>query len=480
LGSDKNKLVRALLLAAALVALGFTALSCLSSDLSGSKCYPDGGCDAPGVSGYACVDGRCVLGDGGLGGGAGGGAGAGGGVGGGSGGSGGSGGAGAPGETCKNTGAPITQSIELRGLSTLNAGNDYDGGTGCRQNVQGPDLVFAVDLPGRKHLRVKVQPTDSGFDPSISVMTQGQCDANGTSCVASANIGGPGEAEELYLDNLSNSQTRYYVIVDGPSSSSSASAGAFDLSIIIWALGDGSTTANAGRSCRSILDVVPDAGTGLYWVDLKPDAGPPAQVYCDMSPANGGWMLVAEQGQSGDTLASLWLVTDAFQSRLDSPSIAPATWASYDARRLAVIHSTEIRFASPDLRAWSAWNLPPERKLSRWWNLAAGPTAVVTGQKQQVTVRSADGGSSLCVQSEYGIAMDTKAGGAYPATEVADGGSAVGADQCLAIGVLATNQSALGWTHEASGPGFDAPYDLDAGWPNAQIGFLPWLTVWLR
>ena len=54
---------------------------------------------------------------------------------------------------------------------------------------------------------------------------------------------------------------------------------------------DGSGSNEAGIDCESILEVNPDAGTGVYWIDPD-EQGPglPYQAYCDMD--GGGWTLL--------------------------------------------------------------------------------------------------------------------------------------------------------------------------------------------
>ncbi len=50
-------------------------------------------------------------------------------------------------------------------------------------------------------------------------------------------------------------------------------------------------------SCAAVIDVLPTAGDGLYWLD--PEGGSPYQASCEMSTDGGGWTLVAVVSDDG-------------------------------------------------------------------------------------------------------------------------------------------------------------------------------------
>ena len=112
-----------------------------------------------------------------------------------------------------------------------------------------------------------------------------------------------------------------------------------------WGLGY--TQEAAADSCKHMLDNIPDATNGVWWIDPNGGATDDAyQAYCDMD--NGGWTLVARFSNADATNwiddADLWYDRN---TTFGSPT-APATNA--DAMSLAFINldADELRLTRSD------------------------------------------------------------------------------------------------------------------------------------
>jgi len=60
-----------------------------------------------------------------------------------------------------------------------------------------------------------------------------------------------------------------------------------------------------GLCCSSIKDAVPNAESGVYWIDPMED-GAPFQVYCDMTTDGGGWTLIEMQASNTALDSTYW------------------------------------------------------------------------------------------------------------------------------------------------------------------------------
>lgn len=72
---------------------------------------------------------------------------------------------------------------------------------------------------------------------------------------------------------------------------------------------DGSTAARAAESALAILNVKPNASSGLYWIKPNGYVGAAFQVYCDMTTNGGGWMhvgTISDNNESNNNAAHIW------------------------------------------------------------------------------------------------------------------------------------------------------------------------------
>jgi hypothetical protein len=342
----------------------------------------------------------------------------------------------------------------------------------------GIDRVYQVTVPPMSTLRVRVDPTSAGFNPSIALVDNAaNCGPTGRQWVAAIDAAGANEDENLYYDNGGAADVTLYVVVDGATTSDG-----FDLHITLNPTRNGSTIDTAARSCRSIQQVRPTADSGVYWIvtrtDVLADAGGAIETFCDMDSDQGGWTLVGSISGPTSDIDRRWLVIERNTNLLKNPASFPSiNFASIHANELAVLHAKEMRLTSLDRTQWTRWDLPDGRRLDTWWNFDAGYTAVSTSAQLQVTVMNSDGGTALCIQNIYGIARRRSAGGAYPATELPNDAGPVPGDLCMSVGTLQTGSDGGGWYQ--SGEGFDAPGQSGA-WPNTILDAGPYLHVWLR
>lgn len=204
---------------------------------------------------------------------------------------------------------------------------------------------------------------------------------------------------------------------------------------------DAGCTPGSAAACPAAACSALGGASGAFWIDAKKDGGAAQQLECD-----GGWTLVATTTSGA---AAGWLWSDQQTSTLTSIDAVPLAMAS-----------SMLRLSNAAGTKWVQWALPSSRTAATLWR--TGST-----QLEPVVATAWDGTSRTCFQSATGTAWRPEYGGAYPAAASDDAGTAVAGDDCLMVGF------------PSSGDGLDAPTG-DSDWPNAQLGMLPSVRVWLR
>jgi len=101
----------------------------------------------------------------------------------------------------------------------------------------------------------------------------------------------------------------------------------------------GTSFSSAGKSCKHIKTVRPQANDGEYWVEIDQ----PRKVYCDMTTDGGGWMLVSNivsetsQGQA-------WSPTNDFKDISEYSSNSLGLTTSALASLQNHVHFDQLRF----------------------------------------------------------------------------------------------------------------------------------------
>eukprot|EP00058_Branchiostoma_floridae_P010599 XP_002596087.1 hypothetical protein BRAFLDRAFT_118056 [Branchiostoma floridae] len=168
-------------------------------------------------------------------------------------------------------------------------------------------------------------------------------------------------------------------------------------------LGDENNPAHSCRdihiACRGYERGLAD---GFYWIKTRENRA--VQAFCDMT--HGGWTMVGKIGGKVGDIHGNWLVANHNTRDLQYPRvIADGTYASMDARMLAIDHADEILMSNGDNdhgvgSRWVKWQLPEGRTAGSLWNHSVQSS--VPDKLTPVVVTSWDGEKTVCYQNKYG------------------------------------------------------------------------------
>ncbi|CAH1246181.1 Hypp7672 [Branchiostoma lanceolatum] len=203
-------------------------------------------------------------------------------------------------------------------------------------------------------------------------------------------------------------------------------------------LGDENNPAHSCRdihiACRGYERGLQD---GFYWI--KTSENQAVQAFCDMT--HGGWTMVGKIGGNVGDIHDNWLVANHNTRDLQYPRVvADDTYASMDARMLAVEHANEMLMSNGDNdhgfgSRWVKWQLPEWRTVGSLWDHSA-QSSVSAEKLTPVVVTSWDGEKSVCYQNKYGVLPRPENGGAFPGVASDMTGTVDFSDRCVAVGVM--------------------------------------------
>ncbi|XP_035669333.1 uncharacterized protein LOC118411269 [Branchiostoma floridae] len=202
-------------------------------------------------------------------------------------------------------------------------------------------------------------------------------------------------------------------------------------------LGDENNPAHSCRdihiACRGYERGLTD---GFYWIKTKENHA--VQAFCDMT--HGGWTMVAKIGGKVEDIHGNWLVSNHNTRDLQYPRVIPDnTYASMDARMLAIDHADEILMSNGDNdhgvgSRWVKWQLPEGRTAGSLWNHSVQSS--VPDKLTPVVVTSWDGEKTVCYQNKYGVLPRPGNVGVFPGLASDTAGTVDFSDRCVAVGVI--------------------------------------------
>jgi hypothetical protein len=226
---------------------------------------------------------------------------------------------------------------------------------------------------------------------------------------------------------------------------------------------DGTSQADAARSCKQLFADYPATPSGVYWLGA---GGTPYQVYCDMTPGNGGWTLALRASASSSTFnffSTHWTTSSTL-----SPNTPFEPDAASDAkfRSFNEIAGTEIRgchkHSGTGVYGCKAYTLPSSQTL-----LALFQNTPIGSQETNKGLFFTESDSARAQWiTNMGLTLGDTTSGASPGF-IRSGINLDDDQSCyhgrVRFGVLVNNETVISSTNDAAGFGASAYGTADCG-----------------